>query len=60
MLRAFVRTYSDPQELEKAYSAASVELTPTRAGHLQAKVAFLMTDQLWLQQVFESAPRIKW
>jgi AraC-like DNA-binding protein len=55
-----VQTYSDPEQLEAAYTAARVELTPTGRGPFEAGVVRLELDRLWIQRIHESAPRIKW
>ena len=55
-----VQTYTDPERMEAAYTAARVELTPTRRGPFNARVIRLELNRLWLQRVHESAPRIKW
>ena len=60
MLSTSVRHYSDPQQLEAAYSAAKTEIIPTSREPFNARVVRLEFERLWLQNVEESAPRIKW
>ena len=55
-----VQTYTDAEQMQAAYTAARVELTPTGRGPFNARVIRLELDRLWIQQVHESAPRIKW
>jgi AraC-like DNA-binding protein len=57
---ASVRHYSDAEQFEAAYFAADVELT--RVGHepFKTRVARLQLDDMWMVQVNEAAPRIKW
>ena len=57
---ASIHTYCDPEQLEAAYIATKVELTPTRPGNFSAAVVRLELDRLWMQRVHESSPRIKW
>src|SRR6202012_3664652 len=52
--------YTDSEQLESAYLAAKVELTPTKNGPFEARVVHMRFQQLWMQAVDESAPRIKW
>lgn len=54
-----IKTYSDPEQLEAAYTAARVELTPTGRGPFEARVVRLELDRLWVQRIDESTPRIK-
>jgi len=44
--------------LEAAYSAAKIELIPTGGSSFHARVVLLRLDWLWVQPVYESAPRI--
>jgi AraC-like DNA-binding protein len=60
MSSANVRRYSSADQMEKAYLAAKVELTPTQHRPYEAHVVHLKFDRLWMQRVDESAPRIKW
>lgn len=60
MSSATVRRYSSADQLEKAYVATKVELTPTQRGPYEARVIHLRFDRLWMQRVDESAARIKW
>lgn len=60
MSSATVRRYSSADELEAAYLAAKVELTPTQHRPYEARVVHLTFDRLWMQRVYESAARIKW
>ena len=55
-----VETYSEPEQLEAAYTAATVELTPTAPVLFEARVSRLELDRVWIQRVYEAAPRIKW
>jgi AraC-like DNA-binding protein len=57
---ASVRHYSDPEQFEAAYLAAEVELTPVGREPFRTRVARLELDNLWMVQVNEAAPRIKW
>jgi AraC-like DNA-binding protein len=60
LLSTSVRHYSDPEQLEAAYSAAKTEIVPTSRRPFDARVVRLDFNRLWLQNVEESAPRIKW
>jgi len=60
MSLATVRGYSNAEQLETAYIAAKVELTPTQNRPYEAHVVDLKFDRLWMQRVDESAARIKW
>lgn len=60
MASALVRHYTNAEQLERAYFAAKVELTPTQHGLFEARVVHLRFDRLWMHRVDESAPRIKW
>ena len=57
---AHVRHYADPEQLEAAYKAANVELTPIGRTPLNTRVVRLELDDLWMVQVDEASPRIKW
>lgn len=57
---ASVRHYSDPEHFKAAYFAAEVELTPVSREPFRTRVARLELDNLWMVQVNEAAPRIKW
>jgi AraC-like DNA-binding protein len=60
MSSATARRYSSADQLEKAYLAAKVELTPTQHRPYEAHVIHLKFNRLWMQRVDESAARIKW
>lgn len=55
-----VQTYLEPDEAEAAYTSADVELIPT--GHMpySIRVVRVEFETLWIQQVDESSPRIKY
>ena len=55
-----VRDYSEPEELEAAYVAAKVEITPFGRTPLAARVTRLEFNRLWALRVDESGSRIKW
>lgn len=57
---ASVRHYSDPEQFKAAYFAAQVELTPVSRAAFRTHVTRLELDNLWMVQVNEAAPRIKW
>jgi AraC-like DNA-binding protein len=54
-----VRNFSDPDQLEAAYTAAVVQLTPTGNTRFEARAVLVDFDKLRLRQVYERAPRIK-
>jgi AraC-like DNA-binding protein len=57
---ASVRHYSNSEQFEAAYLAADVQITPVGRQAFAARVARLELDDLWIVQVNEAAPRIKW
>lgn len=54
------RSYSDPEQLEKAFGTTNVELLPTKNEPFEAHVVRLELDRLRLLRVAETSPRIKW
>ena len=59
MPKSAVQTYSGPGEVETAYTATEVELTPTARAPFSMRVVRVELENLWLHQVHESGPRIK-
>lgn len=55
-----VQDYSEPEQLEAAYTGADAEITPTRRGPMAARIVRLELEHLWVCRVHESTPRIKW
>ena len=60
MSLGYVRDYTDPEQLEAAYKAADVELTPIGRTPLNTRVVRLELNDLWIVQVDEASPRLKW
>lgn len=56
----YVRDYSHPEQLEAAYVASKVEITPSGRVPMATRVVRLQLDRLWVVGVDERAPRIKW
>ena len=56
----YVRDYSHPEQLEAAYVASKVEITPSGRVPMATRVVRLQLDRLWMVGVDERAPRIKW
>lgn len=54
-----MRTYLEPGQAEAAYAAICVQLTPTGRTPFKTRVVRVELESLWLQQVHETAPRIK-
>lgn len=52
-------TFSSPDQLEAAYTAAVVQLTPTGNTPFEARTIRVRFDKLHLGRVYESAPRIR-
>jgi AraC-like DNA-binding protein len=54
-----MQTYLEPGQAEAAYTHTTVELTPTGRTPFHVRVVRLALENLWMQQVQETAPRIK-
>ena len=54
-----VQAYWNPEQLEAAYAAANVELTLTSHAPFEARVVRVEFEKIWMQQVYERAPRVK-
>lgn len=59
MLHSSVHVYPDAESAESAYLATKVEITPTGRSPFSMRVVRVELGDLWLQQVHETAARLK-
>jgi AraC-like DNA-binding protein len=58
MPASMVRRFSEPDEYVAFLQATKAEVSITRPGHFEAKLARIGLDRLWMQQYAETLPRI--
>ncbi len=55
-----VLTYDNAEQMEAAYLVVQTTITPVEYGRYRSSVTRVEFDNLWMKQVGESGPRLKW